>query len=91
MSSPTSSGCGFLSFRKVFSFRSIRKAPLPSVLPPVLQSLVEASAAFPSLQSAARGLLNVVDTAEVRRLSFQSDSISIIVDLFSAESTSECR
>ena len=63
--SPTSADCGLFSFCGVFK-RLFVKAPRPSVLSPVLRFVVQASLAFPLLQSAAGGLLNVIELIEVR-------------------------
>ena len=65
--SPISPGRGF-SFCKVVKALFV-KAPRPMVLIPVLQIVVQASAAFTPLQSAAGGLLKVMEIAEVRRCS----------------------
>ena len=67
--SPTSAGCGLFSFCRLFK-RLFAKAPSPSVLSPLLRFVVQASPAFPPLQSAAGGLLNVIDVIEVRRRSY---------------------
>ena len=72
MSSPVSSDhqlsfCG--AFKGLFcitSRGSNRQHPRPSTLLPILRVVARVSAAFTPLQSAAEGLLNVMETVEVR-------------------------
>ena len=68
MSYPVSpqAGCG-LSFLIRQTIKDLfSKAPKPSVLIPILRVVVQASAAFTPLQSAAGGLLGVMEIVEVR-------------------------
>ena len=75
--SPTPSGCGLSSFCR--SFKNIFiKASRPSVLLPVLRLVEQAAPAFPPLQSAASGLVNVIERTEVRDcFSLQLDNTSL--------------
>ena len=87
MSSPTPTDTKF-SFRK--TLKGFVKVPQPSVLIPVLQVVVQASSAFTPLQSAAGGLLKVIEIVEVC-FSPQSSSISVADDICWIESSSEYR
>ena len=75
--SPVPSNCGLFSFCGAFK-GLFTKAYRPSalVLIPILQIVERASSAFPPLQSAAGGLLNVMEVLEVRR-SFSPEPIII--------------
>src|SRR5260221_13378726 len=69
MSSPVSSDyqfsfCG--AFKGLFCVTSNRRPPRSSILLPILHVVAHVSAAFTPLQSAAEGLLNVMETVEVR-------------------------
>jgi len=61
--SPIPSNCGLFCgvFKSLFA-----KALRPSTLLPVLDLVVRASSAFPPLQSAAGGLLKIMEVVEVR-------------------------
>jgi len=68
MSSPVSpqASCG-LSFLIPQTIKDLfSKAPKPYVLIPILKVVVQASAAFTPLQSAAGGLLSIMEIVEVR-------------------------
>ena len=62
--SPVPSYCGLFSFCGLLK-RILVKSSRPSVLLPILRLVEQASPAFPPLQSAAGGLLNVIELIEV--------------------------
>ena len=62
--SPVASHCGLFSFYGLLKGILV-KSSRPSVLLPVLRLIEQASPAFPPLQSAAGGLLNVIELIEV--------------------------
>src|SRR5882762_5301518 len=62
--SPVASHCGLFSFCGLFKSILV-KTSRPSVLLPILRLVEQASPAFPPLQSAAGGLLNVIELIEV--------------------------
>jgi len=57
---------GFSLRKTVKGLKRLVVAPRPSALVPVLQFVVQVSPAFPPLQSAAGGLLKVIEIVEVR-------------------------
>jgi len=90
MSAPTPSGSGF-SFRRALKGLADITAPRSSDLVPILQLVVQASPAFPPLQSAAGGLLKIMETVQVRRSFHQFYGILVTVNVCRAESSSERR
>ena len=62
--SPVASYCGLFSFCGLLKSILVKKSR-PSVLLPILRLVEQASPAFPPLQSAAGGLLNVIELIEV--------------------------
>ena len=87
MSSPTISNCG-LSFCSVFARFTTASRRSSSALIPVLQAIVQASPAFPPLQSASGGLLKIMETMEVCRFFSQSCDI-VLATHFSTQKAAQ--